>query len=115
MARLGGVMMLVVNVLVILFVPFTTYFVFTLIVKGAKNKILTLICGAAAFMLVVYLLPEPEKAGRNVSTASSVSSTVAPSEAPSKVVVLTNYREKGDSLQLECSGTTGNITCKPKK
>lgn len=108
-------MMLVVNVLVILFVPFTTYIVFTLIVKGAKNKILTLICGAAAFMLVFYLLPVPEKAGRNVSTASSVSSTVAPSEAPSKVVVLTNYREKGDSLQLECSGTTGNITCKPKK
>ena len=108
-------MMLIVNILVILFVPFTTYIFFTLIVKGAKNKILTLICGAAAFMLVVYLLPEPEKAGRNVSTASSVSSTVAPSEAPSKVVVLTNYREKGDSLQLECSGTTGNITCKPKK
>lgn len=107
--------MQLVNVLVILFVPFTTYIFFTIIVKGAKNKILTLICGAAAFMLVVYLLPEPEKAGRNVSTASSVSSTVAPSEAPSKVVVLTNYREKGDSLQLECSGTTGNITCKPKK
>ena len=107
--------MLLVNVLVILFVPFTTYIVFTLIVKGAKNKILTLICGAAAFMLVFYLLPVPEKAGRNVSTASSVSSTVAPSEAPSKVVVLTNYREKGDSLQLECSGTTGNITCKPNK
>ena len=108
-------MMQLVNVLVILFVPFTTYIFFTIIVKGAKNKILTLICGAAAFMLVVYLLPESEKAGRNVSTASSVSSTVAPSEAPSKVVVLTNYREKGDSLQLECSGTTGNITCKPKK
>lgn len=107
--------MQLVNVLVILFVPFTTYIFLTIIVKGAKNKILTLICGAAAFMLVVYLLPEPEKAGRNVSTASSVSSTVAPSEAPSKVVVLTNYREKGDSLQLECSGTTGNITCKPKK
>ena len=107
--------MLLVNVLVILFVPFTTYIFFTFIVKGAKNKILTLICGAAAFMLVVYLLPESEKAGRNVSTASSVSSTVAPSEAPSKVVVLTNYREKGDSLQLECSGTTGNITCKPNK
>ena len=107
--------MLLVNVLVILFVPFTTYIFFTLIVKGAKNKILTLICGAAAFMLVVYLLPESEKAGRNVSTASSVSSTVAPSEAPSKVVVLTNYREKGDNLQLECSGSTGNITCKPKK
>ncbi|TWR84789.1 hypothetical protein FJD38_23240 [Pseudomonas saxonica] len=108
-------MMLVVNVLVILFVPFTTYIVFTLIVKGAKNKILTLICGAAAFMLVVYHLPESEKAGRNVSTASSAGSTVAPSEAPSKVVVLTNFREKDDSLQLECSGTTGNITCKPNK
>lgn len=108
-------MMQLVNIFVILSVPIFTYFVFTLIVKGAKNKILTLICGAAAFMLVFYLLPVPEKAGRNVSTASSVSSTVAPSEAPSKVVVLTNYREKGDSLQLECSGTTGNITCKPKK
>ena len=110
-------MMLIVNILVILFVPFTTYIFFTLIVKGAKNKILTLICGAAAFMLVVYLLPESEKAGRNVSasTASRAGSTVAPSEAPSKVVVLTNFREKGDSLQLECSGTTGNITCKPKK
>lgn len=59
-------MMLLVNVLVILFVPFTTYIFFTFIVKGAKNKILTLICGAAAFMLVVYLLPESEKAGRNV-------------------------------------------------
>ena len=35
-------MMLLVNVLVILFVPFTTYIFFTLIVKGAKNKILTL-------------------------------------------------------------------------
>ncbi|MQU28757.1 hypothetical protein GHO29_20020 [Pseudomonas helleri] len=104
-------MMQLVNIFVILSVPIFTYFVFTLIVKGAKNKILTLICGAAAFMLVVYLLPEPEKAGRNVSTASSV----APREAPSKVVVLTNYREKGDNLQLECSGSTGNITCKPKK
>ena len=36
-------MMLLVNVLVILFVPFTTYIFFTFIVKGAKNKILTLI------------------------------------------------------------------------
>ena len=110
-------MMQLVNIFAILSVPIFTYFVFTLMVKGAKNKILTLICGAAAFMLVFYLLPVPEKAGRNVSasTASRAGSTVAPSEAPSKVVVLTNFREKGDSLQLECSGTTGNITCKPKK
>jgi hypothetical protein len=107
-------MMLLVNVFVILFVPVTTYIFFS-IVEGAKNKIMTLISGAAAFMLIVYLLPAPEKAGQNVSTASSASSTFAPREAPSKVIVLTNYREKGDSVQLECSGTTGNITCKPKK
>jgi glycopeptide antibiotics resistance protein len=105
-------MMLLINVLVILFVPVTTYILFS-IVEGAKNKIVTLIGGAAAFMLIVYLLPE--KTGQNVSTASSASSTFAPREAPSKVIVLTNYREKGDSVQLECSGTTGNITCKPKK
>lgn len=107
-------MMQIVNVFVILFVPVTTYIFFS-IVEGARNKIVTLISGAAAFMLIVYLLPAPEKASRNVSTASSASSTLAQREAPSKVIVLTNFTEKGDSVQLECSGTTGNITCKPKK
>ena len=110
-------MIVIVNLFLICLVPLVTYIVFS-VVEGARNKVLTGLGGAVAFVLIVLLLPSAnEKATQNASNASSAPySTVTPrEEAPTVGITLRNYKEKGDSVQLECSGSTGNITCKPKK
>jgi hypothetical protein len=104
------------NFCVLLAVIFTTYFVIKA-VDGALYKIFIGLGGLAVFMLTAHLLPNPNEAKRRPA-ASEISypySASAPTElAPTKELTLRNYKQKGDSVGIECSGPTGNITCKPK-
>ena len=102
--------MTVVNIILIMLVPAITYLVFML-VQGAKNKILTVLGGTAAFLLIMpFLLSVNEKAAQ-----ASIAQYPTGKATPTVGITLKNYKEQGDSVNLECSGSTGNITCKPKK
>lgn len=106
----------IVNFSLLFLVVVITCIVFSA-VKGNLLKALTGLGGAAVFVLVVLLLPNANEEARQAATpAPSAPSEVAPRElAPTVGVTLRNYKEKGDSMHLECSGPTGNVTCKPKK
>lgn len=81
------------------------------VVDGFRNKALAVLGGFVGIALVVSILPSAvEKPDYRVSSPPPPTSR----EAPSKTVTLKNYKEKGDSVNLVCSGTTGNITCKSK-
>lgn len=94
-----------------------TYIAFN-VVEGAKNKIVSVLGGIVAFVLVTMVLPSPnqdEPASPANTTTSTYSYGSSSDEKPAVDVTLRNYKHKGDNVSLECSGTTGNITCKPKK
>ena len=87
------------------------------VAEGTLKKVFAGLCGAAVFVLVVVILPKPNEAKRTAAAEhSSPHKPVLPRDTAQSVdVTLRNYKEKGDSVQIECSGSTGNIICKPKK
>lgn len=87
-------------------------------VNSILKKFTVVLCGVAALVLAVLILPSANEDSKPTvaSEASTPYSGTAPREAvPTVGVTLRNYKEKGDSIHLECSGSTGNITCKPKR
>ncbi|MCQ4260929.1 hypothetical protein [Stutzerimonas stutzeri] len=106
-------MILLMNLFLILGTGFATFVAFG-VAEGAKNKIISVCLGAAAFVLLVSVLPSANEATPSID-ASASRSTKALQDKAAVAVTLRNYKEKGDSVKLECSGTTGNITCKAKK
>ncbi len=107
-------MILLMNLFLILGTGFATFVAFG-VAEGAKNKIISVCLGAAAFVLLVSVLPSANEAPTPSIDASASRSTKALQDKAAVAVTLRNYKEKGDSVKLECSGTTGNITCKAKK
>lgn len=108
-------MQLFINLFALMFVCAVAGVAF-LFTDSLRNKALAILGGFVGIVLLVSILPSAvKKPDYGVSTTSSPAPSPSPREAPSKTVTLQNYRAKGDSVKLECSGTTGNITCKPAK
>jgi hypothetical protein len=84
-----------------------------MMVEGAKNKALTVLGGiVASFITLLFVAAMNEK---TVSYSSSSYTSAPEKKASTAEVKLQNYKKQGDSVNLECSGETGNITCKAKK
>ena len=80
------------------------------IVESKGAKWLARLSGVALAVLVaVVFLPDglPQRAGTYVPPAKA-------STQESKDLTLRNVQRKGDSVDITCTGTTGNIVCKPR-
>lgn len=85
-----------------------------LIGKEFKRAGMVLLGGFALLWGIAAVLPEkpqPAAASNSPPATGGYSSTPQKSSVD---VTLRNYKEKGDSVPLECSGPTGRIVCKPK-
>ena len=100
-----------------LFDYFTSGLVLLIIVGGGiAAAVSTRVRGAIVLFIVVALgvkfLFFSEKPVTEAHQSPSSSPNVG-STAATVPLTLQNYRYKGDNVKLECSGPTGNITCKP--
>jgi hypothetical protein len=116
-SRKDDSMIAIVNIILIGVVLSVTYIAFKT-VEGGRNKFLSTLGGASAFVLLAAVLPSANEEAKPIPSAdvsAKYTTGALPKEKPTVGVTLRNYKNKGDSVNLECSGTTGNITCKPKR
>lgn len=66
-------------------------------------------------MMLITWLTKPSARSEQASSSTAQLESPRSREAPSPTVNATirNYRSKGDSIDLQCSGATGSIQCKP--
>lgn len=107
-------MIAIFNLFLILCVGGGTYIAFKA-VDGWRNKALSIAGGVVALAVLATVLPSAVPVNTASPSAQTSRSTYSPASKPETVdVTLRSYKEKGDSVRLQCSGTTGNITCKPR-
>lgn len=100
--------------------------------QGSTSKIEGVKCIAATgvlvllyYLFVTYESPAPEELptlgapgaayAPTLNTEAASVRTTLPPEPESVTTTIENYRFKGDSIKIECSGPTGSIVCKPVK
>lgn|GEM_PF-3043361 len=84
-------MILLMNLFLILGTGFATFVAFG-VAEGAKNKIISVCLGAAAFVLLVSVLPSANEAPTPSIDASASRSTKALQDKAAVAVTLRNYK-----------------------
>ena len=110
-------MIAIVNILLIGVVVSVTYIAFK-VVEGGRNKFLSILGGASVVVFLVAVMPsanEEVNSAQRADVSAKYYTGASPKDKATVEVTLQNYKNKGNSLDLECSGTTGNITCRPKR
>jgi MFS superfamily sulfate permease-like transporter len=88
-----------------------------------RNKLLSGLAATVVFFTAIswMLGGDNEEKNKPVSRSETAPTAAVPSAprsepmSESRTVTLQNYRSKGDNVTLECSGSTGNIKCKPAR
>lgn len=94
--------------------------------QGSTSRIEGVKCIAATgvlvllyYLFVTFKSPAPQElptvGAPTLSTEAASVRTTLPPEPESVTTTIENYRFKGDSIKIECSGPTGSIVCKPVK
>lgn len=80
----------------------------------AKVAAIYLAVVLSGMMLITWLM-KPSARSEEASAANVPLDSIRSPEGPPQTVNATirNYRSKGDSIDLQCSGATGSIRCKP--
>ena len=95
-------------------------------IGASRREIISLTVVSAVLVLLYSLFltrdgaatsAEEEASSFSASSEFAVEGTGAKTVAvpESRTATLKNYRTKGDSVKIECSGPTGSVVCKPAR
>lgn len=101
--------------LVLAFVIFVLAMIAAEAVQSKGGKWLARLSGVVlAVLSLALIIPDglPKQSGTYVPRAADTSERAKAEQ--SKDLTLRNVQQKGDRLDITCSGTTGNIECRPK-